>query len=58
MKQTNLTPEQAEAVRRVLAFDTTALGKSRKTCAKPIEIQKPNVELFDDPQHNGQYWGN
>ncbi len=26
------------------------------------EIQRkatlPNVELFDDPQHNGQYWGN
>jgi len=55
---TNTNKETVEQiVARVLSFDPDAIGKARKSCAKPIEIQPPNVELYDDPQHNGQYWG-
>ena len=53
----DVTPEVA----RVLSYDPNALSGARKQrCFEPnyLDNQKPNVELFDDPQHNGQYWGN
>jgi hypothetical protein len=47
----------SEIVARVLSYDPDALGRSWKSIAAPVEAGKPNVELFDDPQHVGQYWG-
>ena len=54
----------AEAIRlglpaeiiRVLSYDALALGLARRD-TRPVYVAKPNVELFDDPTHNGQYWG-
>ena len=50
------TPEQ-KVLRLIEAYNKHGFNPPRETLSKPVEIQKPNVELFDDPQHNGQYYG-